>query len=160
LDFRRVVMRGRTLKIKSLNQENGFTLLEILVAISLLAIGLLAVASMQVMAIRGNSFSGGTTEATKLAMDRIEWLMTLDYNDANLDDANADGTAGLDNATVASADQSDTYTNDNGLLYNIYWNTARNSPVQDTTTIRVFVIWSERGAQRSLSFDSIIANVD
>ena len=153
-------MRGRKLKIKSLNKENGFTLLEILVAISLLAIGLLAVASMQVMAIRGNSFSGGTMEATTLAMDRIEWLMTLDYDDANLDDTSGDGTAGLDNADAATADQSDTYTNDNGLLYNIYWNTARNSPAQDTTTIRVFVIWSERGVQRSLFMDSIIANVD
>jgi type IV pilus assembly protein PilV len=153
-------MRGRTLKIKGLNQENGFTLLEILIAISLLTIGLLAVASMQVMAIRGNSFSGGTTEATTLAMDRIELLMTLDYDDADLDDTNADGTAGLNNADAATADQSRTYTNDNGLLYNIYWNTARNSPAQDTTTIRVFVIWSERGVQRSLFLDSIIANAD
>jgi len=153
-------MRGRTLKIKGLNQENGFTLLEILIAISLLTIGLLAVASMQVMAIRGNSFSGGTTEATKLAMDRIELLMTLDYDDPDLDDTNDDGTAGLNNADAATADQSRAYTNDNGLLYNIYWNTARNSPAPDTTTIRVFVIWSERGVQRSLFLNSIIASVD
>ena len=43
------------------NNERGFTLLEVIVAISILAIGLLAVASMQISSIRGNSFAGAVT---------------------------------------------------------------------------------------------------
>ena len=152
-------MKGRIVKIKNQTHESGFTLLEILIAISFLTVGLLAVASMQIMAIKGNSFAGDVTEATTLAEDRIEWLMTLDYNDGNLDDTNGDGTAGLSNATAATADQSITYTNVSGLVYTIYWNNARNSPAQDTTTIRVIVIWRDKEALRRVTLNSIRASV-
>jgi type IV pilus assembly protein PilV len=41
----------------TLKTENGFTILEVLIAVSVLAIGILAVASMQISAIRGNAFA-------------------------------------------------------------------------------------------------------
>ena len=66
------------------NMASGFTLIEVLIAISILSIGLLAVASMQVSAIRGNSHARGVTEATTLAQDRLEKLLSLSYTHTDL----------------------------------------------------------------------------
>jgi type IV pilus assembly protein PilV len=54
---------------KRKRHEQGFTLLEIMIAVSILATGLLAVASLQVTSIRGNAFASGVTEGTALASD-------------------------------------------------------------------------------------------
>jgi prepilin-type N-terminal cleavage/methylation domain-containing protein len=67
-----------------LRGEGGFTLIEVIVAISILTIGLLAVAAMQSSAIRGNNMGYRVTESTTLAQDRLEWLMMQDYTDAAL----------------------------------------------------------------------------
>jgi prepilin-type N-terminal cleavage/methylation domain-containing protein len=69
---------------RSLRGEEGFTLIEVIVAISILTIGLLAVAAMQSSAIRGNNTGYLVTESTTLAQDRLEWLLMQDYADAAL----------------------------------------------------------------------------
>lgn len=52
--------------------ENGFSLLEVLVAITILAVGLLALALMQTTAIKANALASRSTIATRLAQDRLE----------------------------------------------------------------------------------------
>jgi len=69
-------------------REAGFTLLEIIVAISILTFGILAVASMQSAAIRGNQLGYRLTEGSTLAQDRLEFLLTKAYNDPLLDIGN------------------------------------------------------------------------
>jgi len=63
------------------SREAGFTLIEVILAISILTVGLLAVASMQVSAIRGNSYADCVTEAAVLAQDKLEELMAENYSD-------------------------------------------------------------------------------
>ena len=65
-------------------REAGFTLLEIIVAISILTFGILAVASMQSAAIRGNQLGYRLTEGSTLAQDRLQFLLTKAYNDPHL----------------------------------------------------------------------------
>jgi type IV pilus assembly protein PilV len=67
-------------------KESGFTILEVLVAISILSFGLLGVASMQTASIRGNNTAYRQTEAMSIAQDRLERLMALPYDDSALDD--------------------------------------------------------------------------
>jgi type IV pilus assembly protein PilV len=57
----------------------GFTLLEVVLAMALLAFGILAVGSMQVTSIRGNRHANQVTAASVLARDRMEKLMGLAY---------------------------------------------------------------------------------
>jgi len=57
--------------------ESGFTLAEVLIALTIFAIGLLALASMQVMSLRGNATSQRVTASTALAEGAMEWLQSL-----------------------------------------------------------------------------------
>ena len=63
-----------------LRDDNGFTLLEILVAITLLCIGLLAMAALTAGIMRGNLFSNQLTTATTLAQDKMEDIRRLGYS--------------------------------------------------------------------------------
>ena len=67
-------------------RENGFTLIEILVAIVILTVGLLAVAKMQVSAIQGNYFSNSATTALNLAQQKMEDLLSKSFTHADLAD--------------------------------------------------------------------------
>jgi type IV pilus assembly protein PilV len=75
---------------ENLNQLNlkdntrGFTLPEVLIAISIFAIGFLAVASMQISANHSNRRASDITEATAIASDNMERLMALPFDDGEL----------------------------------------------------------------------------
>ena len=72
-------------KVRRKNEaEGGFTLLEVVIAISILTVGLLAVATMQTAAIRGNDNAYRVTKSTTWAQDRLEALIALPYSDAAL----------------------------------------------------------------------------
>lgn len=61
------------------NRENGFTLVEIMIAVMVLAIAFLAMYQMQTMAIRGNEIGNQVTIATMLAQDKLEEIRNTDY---------------------------------------------------------------------------------
>jgi prepilin-type N-terminal cleavage/methylation domain-containing protein len=63
--------------VKRLLNKKGFTLIEVLVGLVILAIGLLGIAGMQVTSVKGNSFSRNLTQASFLAQDRLEYLKSL-----------------------------------------------------------------------------------
>ncbi len=60
--------------------EGGFTLLEVMVAIVILSVGILGVATMQTSSMRANLKGYQMTEATTLAQDRLEYLLTQPFN--------------------------------------------------------------------------------
>lgn len=60
----------------------GFTLIEILIAVTLLSIGLLGMAGLTVGIIRGNALSSEVTAATALTQDRMEDIKRLGYSNA------------------------------------------------------------------------------
>jgi len=62
-------------------KDKGFTLLEVVVAVSIFAVGLLAIAVMHTSAIRANSTAGKITELSTWGLGRVEQLMSLPYND-------------------------------------------------------------------------------
>jgi type IV pilus modification protein PilV len=74
-------------QMDKLKKENGFTLLEVLIAITIFAVGLLAVAVLQTSAIKMNSTSNKLTNISTLAMDQIEKLSALPYADPAFDPA-------------------------------------------------------------------------
>ena len=65
-------------------RQEGWTLIEVLVAVVILTVGLLAVGTMQISAIRGNFMGGNTSIALTLASQKMEDLINRDYNDPDL----------------------------------------------------------------------------
>jgi type IV pilus assembly protein PilV len=63
------------------SRDGGFTLVEVLVALSIFAIGLLAIAGMSVTSIKGNYTGGSLTAATTLAEGILEEILSRDPND-------------------------------------------------------------------------------
>ena len=68
--------------MKFLNNK-GFSLIELLVALTILAVGLLAMAGLQTTAIKGNAHGNTISQATSWAEDRIEDIRNSDYVDIN-----------------------------------------------------------------------------
>ena len=116
--------------------QSGFTLLEVLIAISILTVGLLGVAQMQIMGIQGNYFSGNTTAALALAEEQMEGLLGISY--ANVISGN-DGNNPIDETGQA------------GGIYTRTWVVANNTPITDTKTVTVSVSWDNASHQISLS---------
>ena len=69
-------------EIKGINGRNGFTLIEVLVAMAIFSIGILAVASMQLAGTKGSSSARFSTEAAVLAQSQMESLLALEYDPA------------------------------------------------------------------------------
>ena len=137
--------------------KDGFTLLEVIIAISILTVGLLSIASMQVSSIRGNFFADGVTEGTTWAADRLEKFIDMgvqNYDHADLEDTDGDGAAGL-NHTAASAD----YGPETEGRYTIYWNVAEDALMDDTKTICVIVIWTDHGVEKSVAMQHVVPRI-
>ncbi|OQX13983.1 MAG: hypothetical protein BWK76_15370 [Desulfobulbaceae bacterium A2] len=62
-----------------LSRQEGFSLVEVMVALAIFAIGLLSIAAMQVTAIRGNSSARRLSEATSLLQDVAERVLEEPY---------------------------------------------------------------------------------
>jgi type IV pilus assembly protein PilV len=65
-------------------EPKGFTLIEVLIGLVILAIGILGVASMHIASMKGNICSNNLTQAAMLAQDKLEHLKYLSYDDSNL----------------------------------------------------------------------------
>ncbi len=70
-----------------LKNNNGFTLIEALIAIFILAIGILGLSTMQIQSTEGNTMANNLTLASTLAGNSYERLLTLDYDDPAFDPA-------------------------------------------------------------------------
>lgn len=59
--------------------SRGFTIIEVLIAISIFAIGILAVASMQISAVQGHGKSNAKLETQRFMTEQVELLMAEDF---------------------------------------------------------------------------------
>ena len=68
--------------------RKGFTLIEVLIGLIILAIGPSAIAGMQITSIRGNFFSSNLMQVSYVAQDRLEFLDNLPFDSAQLQAGN------------------------------------------------------------------------
>ena len=115
----------------TLKKEDGYTLIEVLIALTIFAVGLLAVAGMQTSAIRMNSTAGELTYLSTWGMDKIEELSALPYSHPLLD------SAGNPHQELSGN-------------YNISWTVIDNNPVINTKNITVTVTGQGKRAEFSI----------
>ena len=77
--------------IINIKSNIGFSLIEVLIAISLVSTGLLAVANMQITSLKVSSNSSNITKSTTILQDTVEHLMSLPYTDDLLVDNSEPG---------------------------------------------------------------------
>lgn len=107
--------------------NKGFSLLEILVGLIILAIGLLAIAALQTTSVRGNFFSQNLMQATYVAQDRMEFLKNVSYHDPALSAGNhSEGAEVIKGMTFDRSYQVTTVNDPNGnylrIDYTVTWN--------------------------------------
>ena len=62
--------------------SEGFTILEVIIVVAILAIGILAVMTMQISATNSNTNARRMTDGANYMSSGFEWLMLQDYDDA------------------------------------------------------------------------------
>lgn len=145
-------MRNHKL-IDQARDDQGFTLIETMIAIVVLTIGIFALYSMQTTSIRYNASANATTGSSTWAADQIEQLLALAYDAPQLSDGDGNGVAGL-NTTGATADGQAASLDQR---YTIFWNIADqlnpnpNDPtISNVKAIRVIVQHNDFGLNRQV----------
>lgn len=69
--------------MRTLNNDSGFTLLEVLIVMVVLAIGIFSLYSMQIRSIRGNAKAQAITVAANTIRDTVEQMLGKDFNDSD-----------------------------------------------------------------------------
>lgn len=113
--------------------EEGFTLIEVMIAILLLLIGLLGVAGVAATIIQANAFSRQVTTATTLAEERMEALKNIPY------------------ASLASG--ADTPAQFPG--FNRTWAIQTDAPLTGTSTVVVTVSFPWKTQTRNVQLQTI-----
>lgn len=155
--------------------QDGFTLLEVLIAVAILTIGILSVNAMQLSSIQGNSSANRLSESTNLASEQLEFMLNRPYNFFVDGNGANNGSAGLDDNGVddnndGNVDEpNEMYQGNRRFVdpgpgggpdgsmpsadgrYTIFWNVANNFPQPNMKTIRVFV-QNASGTVRTVSF--------
>ena len=81
--------------MKSLTKSNGFTLIEISIALIILAFALLALAGLMVTTTKNNSFGGHMTEAATFAQDKLEEFQAMPTDNINSGNDQKTGSQGI-----------------------------------------------------------------
>ncbi len=135
--------------------QKGFTLIEVMIAVAILAIFVLGIASMQMSAIRGNNLGDNITCALTLAEDKMEELLGLDYNNPELADGVKGNDSDLSRIDDGWIDRQELNIDETGKVnaghFRRIWNIADDKPILDSKTITVIVTWDNDGHQVSLT---------
>lgn len=134
----------------TLPAQQGFTLLEVMIAMFILGVALLTLITMQVTGIRGNATASRVSTAADWGSSQIETIFGLAYDDAKLTNT----AAGLNNAVVANA--SGSVVSPDGF-YTVFWNVADDQPMRDLKTIRVIVNRVDQGQTKAVTMNYIKA---
>jgi len=125
------------------NAQQGYTLIEVCIAMAIFAIGILAIASMQVRAINHNQSARWATEAENWAQSQVETLMGLNDDAALL-------SLGTHPAVPIQVEGG----------YRISWDVADNSANVANTKLITVTVWRDAAivGRRTVNLDFVKAD--
>lgn len=116
--------------------EEGFTLLEVMIALMILSVGILGFMKLQIASIQGNAFGIEMTQATITGQEKMEELKNMAYGAM---------TGGNDTVTRA------------GVPFARSWTVTPSGTI---STIEVVVGWTDKaGTGRSVTLATLRANL-
>lgn len=104
-------------KTFELHSNRGFMLIEVILAIAIIAIGLFAVMSLATVVIKGNTQSKKVTTAITLAQDKMEYFKGIGY-----DNVSGTYTVSTDYYLNALVQNNIPGTNTKTITVDVYWN--------------------------------------
>jgi type IV pilus modification protein PilV len=121
-----------------LTRSKGFSLIEVMIALVILAVALLALAGLMITTTKNTSFGGHMTEAATFAQDKLEQLRASPW---------AGIIAGADTAVGAT-----------GISYARSWTVAAN-PTGDQRWVTITMNWTDptKKTNHSISLRSVIS---
>ena len=154
----------------ALKDNNGFTLIEVLLAMVIFLIGFLAVGSMQISAVNSNANARLRTSASILAGDIVEQLLHCPYDSADCslirttfveDDPLAIGTHPDDDDNDATIEWRNEDPDGGGpdRSYDVRWVVA-NGPEPNSKAIDVIVRWRKKGQDNTVQYSFVTADAD
>jgi type IV pilus modification protein PilV len=117
---------------------DGFTLIEVMIALVIMSIGLTALAAVQISAIRGNDFSKRMTTAISIAEAKMEQIKSSSY--VNI----------LSESSIQITQSNMHFTRQVTVTNNI-------APLTNTKTANVTVSWSEGSKSHSVPITTIVS---
>jgi len=116
-------------------KSNGFTLIEVLIALIILAFSLLALAGLMTTTTKNNAFGGHITEAATFAQDKLEELRGHRWD-----------------VIVPNTWSTDQRLGSTGIIYTRNWNAIQNGSLK---TITIQINWADR-TNHSIRYLSVI----
>ena len=139
-------------------RTEGFTLLELMITLGIMAVGLLAMVMMQIQAMRDGSRGRHRTGASMIARDEIERIQNMPFSTPAMDVMSPVAWATppwLDNGsdgTLAPGEIPVQVTQPGGdvrdLVYTVWYQVGPDDPGTPNTDLRrvdLEVVWSEEG---------------
>lgn len=126
--------------------QNGVTLVEVLIALAILSIGLLALAGLQVVVIKGNTGSKNLTSAAILAEAKIEQLKK-------------DGFDTLVNGEYKDPNNLINEVGEKGGIFARSWKIADYLGTADMKQIDVTLAWTDSLGDHTISVTTVFSKV-
>jgi prepilin-type N-terminal cleavage/methylation domain-containing protein len=122
------------IQMRQLQNTKGMTLLEVAIALFILAVGLLGLAGLQLVALRSDTFGHQATLATTLAKAKLAELQK----------------------TEQLADGADQYVDKvDGMTYARQWSVHHDVPQPEMATVRVQVSWRGALSDRAVTVSAV-----
>ena len=142
--------------MNQLQQNSGFSLIEVIIALAIFSIGIVGLYAVQTRTISQNTTSSRITTAVTWASDKAEDLLAHNYKD--LTDTNTNGVAGLSdtnpNCATAGNIVDGCEVSPDGI-YTLQWNVAENRPIYRSKIIRVIVTSQRAGTGRLVDMEYV-----
>jgi type IV pilus assembly protein PilV len=129
-------MRGLRRQMYKMNKE-GFTLIELVVAILVFALGIMGIMKMHSATIQSNNYSMQLTEAVNIADKQLEILRGLEFINNTM-------SVGTHNTTTAWS---------RGIPYNLSYQVTNPGTVRPTRNIALSVTWQEKNLNHRLDMN-------
>jgi type IV pilus assembly protein PilV len=149
-------------KAMDATRSQGFTMIEVLIALTIFSFGILAVTALQVSTTRANSTAANVTANMTWAADRVEEFMALPYSHADLSAGNHSVSAGnlaMDSDGIDN--NSDGQIDEAGETGNIAieWTVIDDMPVNRTKTIEITLSRTDSWGQKSVTLTQVVPEI-
>lgn len=150
-----MLIRSQSIRKERIGQD-GFSLIEAMVALAILTIGIIGCYKMQLHSTHSNAMGERVSTSSNWAVYEIEELLGKDYDDEDLkDEKNGSGSLGIaglddleanaDGVIYVKPDGAKSTSASANDLYSVSWNvvegtTAETSVLRDVKQVRVHVV--------------------